>query len=247
MTIDDNPRERTALEVQEEFFSHLTDTVPYWIRSSYQGSHGQPHKLLKDSIEGFLHSFGSIVAGNAGGFDASVDMIVSASPEIKSFGGRNFFPARAKNFENAVDINDGGLQYRAFLDKNIIPLPDDSGPARQWNEGEILDLLYREIKSIRTFTVDKHIAGHFSNDYEALAFFARTLLGLFEEGSNKFPATVELYAVSNLEDQEYFREEGLNWVPLRTPLALPERSLTQAWDAWWEKTRPETVSSTLND
>lgn len=243
MTIDDNPRERTALEVQEEFFSHLTDTVPYWIRSSYQSSYGQPYKTLKDSIEGFLHSFGSIVAGNAGGFDASVDMIVTASPEVKSFDGHNFFPAKAKSYEDALDINDGGLQYRAFLDKKAIPEPDDSGPSRQWTTDEILDLLYREIKSIRNFTLDKHVAGHFINEYEALAFFARNLLLILEEGSNNFPATVELYAVSTVEDQEFFRDEqGMNWMPLRSPLALPERSLVQAWDAWWEKTRPETVS-----
>lgn len=242
MTIDETPREYTAVDVQELFFSHLTDMASYWIRINPADAHSGSHKFLRERIEGFLHTFGAIVAGNTGGFSSSVDMVVSALPGVKSFGGRNFFPAKAKNVEDAVDINDGGLQYRGFLDKNPVTSPDDSGPSRQWTEDEILDLLYKEIKSIRNFTLDKHVACHFPNHYEAMAFFARSLLNLFENGSENFPATVELYSVSTEEDQEFFRDtEGVNWMPLRSPLALPERSLVQAWDEWWEKTRPENI------
>lgn len=239
MTIDDVPRGRTALEVQDEFFSHLTDMASYWIRNNNLNSYTGKHNSLKERIVGFMHTFGGIVAGNAGGFDASVDMIVTATSKTKAFGGENFFPSKAKGIENAVDINDGGLQYRAFFDRAPAFDFDKSTPSREWTADEIASILYKEIASTATYTVDKNITGHFENDYEAMAFFARSVLTLFEEGSKNFPATVELYAVSNIEDQEYFKEEEMNWMPLRSPLALPGRSLTQAWDEWWGKTCPE--------
>lgn len=241
MTIDGNPRERTAVEVQDEFFSHLTDMASYWIRVNNPNSYTGKHNSLKDRIVGFMHTFGGIVAGNAGGFDASVDMIVTGTSATKVSGGDNFFPPKAKDIENAVDINDGGLQYRAFFDRAPALDLDKSTPSREWTADEIASILYKEIASTATYTVDKNISGHFENDFEAMAFFVRSVLSLFEEGSTRFPATVELYAVSNQEDRSYFKEEGKNWMPYRTPLALPERSLTQAWDEWWDKTRPENI------
>lgn len=234
-TYDDEPRAKTATELQDELFEHLVFMVKYWVevKDNYKEAKFQP---FMERISGYVHSFCVVFAGNAGGFNASIDAYASTSEKAVDAAiseGKNYFPLP----DTAEDINDGSWQYRTIPYWESLPDATelDANGSREWTAEEIRIMLFNEISLL----AEKWAARTYLNEYDALGGFVRDVFVLFEQGSETFPATIKLVFRGMQENIDYWIEEGENYVPLETDVDTAERTALQAWDHWWVKSRPK--------
>lgn len=232
-TYNTEPRAYTPEELQAELFEHLAYTVQYWVdvKKNYKEAQFEP---FMGRISGYMHSFSVTFAGCSGGFNASIDTLISGTEEAKSAAlasGKNYFPLP----EDAVDINDGGWQYRSIPTKPDMPDTSelDANAPRQWTDEEMRVMLFNELTAL-AHKWEKRTDLH---EYDALGGFVRDMFVLFEQGSENFPATIRL-VVSGMQDNiDYWISNNENWVPLETDLDTPEKTALQAWDYWWNRSR----------
>lgn len=221
-------RAYTPAEVQDEFFSALTYLPDYWVNSTHYHYKNSP---LVDRLSGIMHSFYVVLAGNAGAFGTGVDMRVYTSVEAAgedAANGRNFFPAGREEY---VDINDATLQYHSAEKPAEVPV-QASGEVRQWNDAELRAMFYNCVKRI----LDTRATDESLTPVERAGAMLRDVFVLFDGNDPEFPAKIELVAVDNDENREYYIEEGENYYGYETPLSSPERSLVQGWDEMWART-----------
>lgn len=229
-TDEETLRAYTPEEVQDELFNHLTFMVPYWINSDH---YHYKDASLKEKMSGYMHSLWVSFAGNSGGFSTSISMYAYSTEENAQRNidaGRNFFPV---GLECAGDINDGTLQYHSAENSLKAPESVTAGGPREWTEGEIRAILFNRIAEIlNDWEARENVA-----DLDKCAGMVRNIFNLFEGNDPKFEAKIALVSEPHPDDKEYYLENGENYYEEETNLSIPERSLVEAWDFWWEKTQ----------
>ena len=226
-TSETNSRAYTPEEVQDEFFSGITFLIPYWVNTTHYEYKNKP---LTDRLAGAMHSFYVTLAGNAG-FGAGVDMMAYSTEEAadaKVAAGLNFFPAGK---DDAVDINDGGLQYHSADQPVEAPL-QEAGVRREWTAEEILTMFLKRVNEILT---DWNARTGIS-DIEKGAGMMRDIFVLCDGNDPKFEARIDFVASPHPDDKAYYIENDENYYEEKTLISTPGNSLTQAWDEWWART-----------
>lgn len=223
---EDSPQVYTVEDVQYELIEHLVELVHYWAEVDH--STAQSYSLA-EKLSGMMHSFYVTFSGFSGGFNASINMYpFSTEEEVNRLNaaGRNFFPASA---DISDDINDGAMKYQ--LAENYVPAPNDSGSSREWTVEEMRALFFNKVADL----YHEALAQDNLTEFEHGAYFFRSILDMFENGNGDFPKML-LLAVTAPEDKEYYIENGENYYDEQgTPLTGQKDSLTELWDAQWNK------------
>lgn len=225
VTDEDTLRVKTVDEVQDELVTYLVDLVPYWINTNLDWRKNN----ITYRLAGMAHSLHAGFSGSSGGFSPSIDMYPFSTEEEANrlaSEGKNFFVA---SVDNSSDINNGGLKYHSG-DK-YAPVPENSNPPREWDPDEARALFLNKLADLLHAAVAKEEL----SDLEKGAYFMRSLLDLFENGSEDFPK-VMLLAVTSPEDEEYYIENGENYYHEEgTQLTGQKRSLVEIWDFYWDR------------
>jgi hypothetical protein len=225
----DAPRAYTQEEVQNELFEHLAYLLPYWVNSTHYAYENSP---IHEKLSGMMHSFYVALSGMSGGVNVSFDMRVHSTKEQieKAIAeGRNYFP---EGLDESYDINDGNMKYQSAEMSGEVDENGSDGP-REWGQGEAREIFYTRVSEIFHEWVDKKGV----SDMDKGAGLIRSIFDLCEGNNPKFDATISLIASPHPDDKEHYLENGENYYEEETFLSTPQRSLTQAWDAFWEKAK----------
>lgn len=223
---DESPRVKTVEEVQYELIENLVDIVHYWVEVDKAVS--ETYSLEK-KLSGMMHSFHVTFSGFSGGFNTSIDMYpfsIEEEANRLNAAGKNFFPASA---DTSDDINDGGFKYQRA--ENYVPVPEESNAPREWTVEEMRALFFNKIADLYY----EALAQENLTEFEHGAYFFRSILAMFENGHGDFPK-IFLLAVPHEEDKEFYIENGEDYYNEHgTPLTGQADSLTDLWDAQWDK------------
>lgn len=218
-------RAYTAEEIQDELVENLIGIAHYWV-----GETKDIRNAFEETdnyyLEGMLHSFYVMFAGGSMGFGSSVDIrpFGTVEQQEKDFtAGRNSFPTAPTN------INDGALQYFGY-DEELEEVKSIGGP-RVWNDDEMRELFHREVAGFIKESTDNN-----SEEVEAAGALMRSILNLFENGTDTFPKC-EIVSTGREENITYHISLDENFYPLETPLTGISRSLVELWDSKWEDSK----------
>lgn len=226
----ETPRAYTPEEVQDELFSHLAFMVPYWINSTH---YHYKNASLKEKMSGYMHTFWVTFAGNSGGFNSAVSMYAYSTEENAQRNidaGRNFFPV---DLECAGYINNGTLQYHSAEESLEAPENVTEDGPREWTEEEIRTILFNRIAEF----LNEWEAKADVSDLDKCAGMVRDIFNLFEGNDPNFEAKIDLVSEPHPNDKQHYLENDENYYEEETNLNTPERSLVEAWDFWWAKTK----------
>lgn len=226
VSVDASLRAKTVQEVQEELIEHLAYMVKEWIETTLDSA---SKDTITYRLSGMVHSMWSTFSGCSGGFGPSINMYpFSTDEEMKAniAAGWNYFPP---SVDEATDINDGGLKYHSG--ENYVPVPESSNPPREWDEEEMCHLLFNKVADLLHAAAGREELSRL----ERGGLFFRSVLDLFENGSDDFPK-IMLLAVTSPEDKEYYIENSENYYEEDgTQLTGQSPSLLQFWDFYWDR------------
>lgn len=226
------PRAYTVDEIRETLCSGYAELVPYWVNTNH---YYYAHRPLVEKISGLMHSFYSFAAGSS--FLPSLDMNVYSTAEAKARSiarGENWFPV---GVENAVDINDGSLQYHSaaeypIYEKYMGHLKDETEVPREMTAQEMRFALLTKVAEIlnrQVFSNQPNVS-----NLDRAANVMRELFDMFENGADGWDARIQLVTAYLEEDETYFKANGENWYDA-TILNNQSESLTAVWDRCWEQ------------
>lgn len=226
VAVDGSSRVKITMEVQEELTEHLAYMAKEWIETTLDSS---SKDTITYRLSGMVHSMWSTFSGCSGGFGPSINMYpFSTEEEMKAniSAGRNYFPPSA---DESIDINDGGLKYHSG--EKYVPVPENSNPPREWDEEEMCHLLFNKVADLLHAAAGREELSRL----ERGGLFLRSVLDLFENGSDDFPK-IMLLAVTSNEDKEFYIENGENYYNEDgTQLTGQTPSLLQFWDFYWSR------------
>lgn len=229
-----NSRAYTTEEIQDTLISNCLELVPYWVNTTHYHYKNRP---LSERMSGIMHSLYAVAAGSSGAFSSSLDFNVYSTEEAKARSialGQNWFPV---NIANAVDINDGGLQYvsadRVPEYKKIVTEEIGMEPSEMTASEMRYAFFVKIYDSLVYWEAHKELS-----ELDRAANMVRDFFILCEKGAPDWDARIELVTRPHPEDKEYFIGLGENYYEETTLTDIGEgRSLLQLWDEGWATTR----------
>lgn len=207
-TNTENVETYTADETQVKLVKYLLHNVNYWNDVFAQKGRDAPKGWI-ETVGGVMHSTHVGMAGNAGGFDGSIDLMLTQQGSDQSY-----------------DVNDGALQYTFVEHADIDALNEEiESKQNDTDPTEMLRLVWhRKLATIAHGLKDSDMP----DSMKTLAFM-RALLDFIERGDEDI-ARIDLVMSTMEEDKEYWIELGQRYTEDGTPLNHLPKSLVEVWD-----------------